>query len=247
MGKCKLNIEGYHINGEANKNTKSGGILIATRKESKIETTILKKDVKNQQMWAILRTKNFSLRICLVYGYACEARISEEEQEEWFIQLEQEYLKHIEYETLIIGDFNAHTGTDSLNINYNGKGLNSLIERRDLINLNNLKTCQGKYTREDVKGTKTIIDYAIADANLASKVTKIIIDDDHKYKLYGYRKVNNRYKETPTDHNSIIIDLQIPIEKKNEKRTIWNLSNTKNLQKFKKKLRTNQDESNLEQ
>ena len=233
IGKCKISIEGYHINAEANKNTKSGGILIATRKDAEIETTIQKKDIKNQHIWAILRTKNFSFRVCLVYGYACEARIPEEDQEEWYIQLEQEYLKHMEYETLIIGDFNAHTGTDDLQVNYNGRSLNSLIERRDLINLNNEEFCQGKYTREDTNGTKTIIDYAIADASLTSKVTKMIIDDRHKYKLYGYRKIHNKNKETPTDHNSIIIDLKIPIEKKNERITIWNLNNKESLEKFK--------------
>ena len=173
IGRCKIKIKNYNINGEANRNSKSGGILIGTRKSSDIETVILKKDAKNQQIWAIIRAKTYSFRICIVYGYPSEDRISQEELEEWYVVLEEEYMKQIEYDTIIIGDFNAHTGLDSLPINTNGKNLNALLERRNLINVNEQDICKGKYTREDKNGTKTVIDYVLADQNILNKIKEV--------------------------------------------------------------------------
>ena len=234
MGRCKTSIQDYQINGEANRNNRSGGILIATRNNTNIETTIMKTDTKNQQMWAMLKIKNYKLRICLCYGYANESAVTEEDLEEWYIKLEEEYLNHMEYETLLIGDFNAHTGSDGLPLNRNGKMLNSLIERRELINLNEESICQGKFTREDPKGTRTVIDYAIVDNSLISKIKSLYIDDQHKYKICRYKKANNVSKEITTDHNSMIIKMEIPIEKNTLKRhTIWNLSNKECQQLFK--------------
>ena len=232
IGRSKVKIQNYNINGEANRNTKSGGILIGTRKNSDIETVILKKDAKNQQIWAIIRTKTYSFRICIVYGYSSEERVSQEELEEWYVVLEEEYMKQMEYDTIIIGDFNAHTGSDELPINLNGKNLNALIERRNLININNLDICNGKYTREDKNGTKTIIDYAIADENIINKIKEMYIDDQHRYKMHRYRKINNKCEEIATDHNPIIIKLEVEIGKKKEKVTRWNFNNKECLEKF---------------
>ena len=234
IGRCKIKIQNYTINGEANRNNKSGGILIGTRKNSDIETIILKKDAKNQQIWAIIRSKTYSFRVCLVYGYPSEDRISQEELEEWYVVLEEEYMKQMEYDTMIVGDFNAHTGADEKPINSNGKNLNALIERRNLINMNNQSNCVGKITREDKNGTKTVIDYVIADQNMFNKIKKVYIDDEHKYKMHRYRKINNKSEEIATDHNPILINLEVEIGNKKEKITRWNISNEKSLEKFKK-------------
>ena len=234
IGRCKIKIQNYIINGEANRNNKSGGILIGTRKNSDIETVILKKDPKNQQIWAIIRTKTYSLRVCLVYGYPSEHRITPEELEEWYVVLEEEYMKQMEYDTMIIGDFNAHTGTDGMPMNSNGKNLNALVERRNLINMNNQSTCKGKFTREDKNGTKTIIDYVIADQNMQNKIKEVYIDDQHKYKMHRYRKVHEKSEEIATDHNPILIKLEIEIGNKKEKITRWNFNSEKCLKQFKK-------------
>ena len=232
-GRCKINLEGYDVNGVANKNSRSGGLLIATRKGTAIETIISRKEVKHQQLWAIVRSKGHTFRICLAYGYPNEHSIEEEDIDDWFITLEEEYLKQPEYDTILIGDFNAHTGTDNLPINKNGKNINALIERRNLINLNNENICQGKFTREDPNGTKTIIDYAIADENFLTKIKTVYIDDQHKYKPIGYRKVNKVVKETPTDHNVILVEIEVPTQRIKEKITKWNFSNQNCLDKFK--------------
>ena len=109
-----------------------------------------------------------------------------------------------------------------------------MIERRELINLNEESICQGKFTREDPKGTRTVIDYAIVDNSLISKIKSLYIDDQHKYKICRYKKANNVSKEITTDHNSMIIKMEIPIEKNTLKRhTIWNLSNKECQQFFK--------------
>ena len=232
VGRSKIKIEGYEINGLANRDIKSGGLLIATQKGTDIETIITAKDSKLQQMWAIIRSKGYSCRICIAYGYPSEHRVTDEEIEDWFISMEEEYLKHPELDTLLIGDFNAHTGLDKLPINKNGKNLNSLVERRNLINLNCEKWCEGKYTREDPKGTRTVIDYAIVDENLMGKVKKVYIDDKHKFKVAGYKKVGKKSKETATDHNAIVIDLEVPVGKNKEKIVKWNFTNEDCLKKF---------------
>ena len=76
-GRCKINLEGYDVNGVANKNSRSGGLLIATRKGTAIETIISRKEVRHQQLWAIVRSKGHTFRICLAYGYPNEHSIEE--------------------------------------------------------------------------------------------------------------------------------------------------------------------------
>ena len=87
VGRCKVTIEDYEINGTANKNIKSGGLLIATRKDIDVETIITMKDVNLQQLWAIIRSKGYSFRLCLAYGYPSENRVSEEELDDWYLNL----------------------------------------------------------------------------------------------------------------------------------------------------------------
>ena len=134
---------------------------------------------------------------------------------------------------MIVGDFNAHTGMDDLPINRNGKLLNSLIKRRDLNMMNKEDICTGHITREDPNGTKSVIDYILANTGMIPRITKMIIDDQHKYKISRYIKRKGENKEIPIDHNVILVEIQSYPKKKAEKTTKWDFKNEENLKKFK--------------
>ena len=133
---------------------------------------------------------------------------------------------------MILGDFNAHTGMDNLPINKNGKLLNNLIQRRDLNMINKESICTGHITREDPNGTKSVIDYVLANTGMISRINKMIIDDQHNYKISRYIKRNGVSKEIPIDHNIITIDVHSYPKKKSDKITKWDFKNKENLKKF---------------
>ena len=168
-----------------------------------------------------------------MYGYPSEQGIDSEEFEDWFLSLEEEYLKNSDIDTMIVGDFNAHTGMDNLPINRNGKLLNNLIKRRDLNIINKEDICTGHITREDPNGTKSVIDYVLANTGMISRITKMMIDDQHKYKISRYIKRNGDHKEIPIDHNIILVEIQSFPKKKADKTTKWDFKNEENLKKFK--------------
>ena len=103
-----------------------------------------------------------------MYGLQ-ESQASEEETERWFYQLEKEYATCSDMPVMIIGDFNAHVGNgeygikgNSDKVNRNGRKLLDLMERRDLILVNNSDQCKGLWTRVSDTG-KSAIDLVIVN------------------------------------------------------------------------------------
>ena len=120
---------------------------------------------------------------------------------------------------MILGDFNAHTGMDDLPINKNGKLLNNLIQRRDITMMNKESICTGHIIREDLNDTKSTIDYVLANTRMVPRITKMNIDDQHKYTISRYIKRNGVSKEIPIDHNIIIVDVKSFPKRKSDKIT----------------------------
>ena len=232
VGKNSIKIEGYQVKALSNKKIKSGGILAAVRKDTDIELIVTHNNPDKQQLWVQANTKDDKYRLGIMYGYPSEQGLDSEEIEDWFISLEEEYSKNSEIDTMILGDFNAHTGMDNLPINKNGKLLNNLIQRRDLNMINKESICTGHITREDPNGTKSVIDYVLANTGMISRINKMIIDDQHNYKISRYIKRNGVSKEIPIDHNIITIDVHSYPKKKSDKITKWDFKNKENLKKF---------------
>ena len=64
--------------------------------------------------------------------------------------------------------------------------------------------CEELWTREDPNGTKSVLDLVIVNENMVKCIKKMTIDEEHIYKLSSIRKVNDKYQETKSDHNTIL-------------------------------------------
>lgn len=224
-----------------NRQTKGGGILIAIKQKSGVDYTVIKIDQENEIIWIKCKTNNYSFIIATVYGLQ-ESQTNEERIDDWYYHLEEQYSKWNDEPVLLIGDFNAHVGNDHLGIsgntskiNTNGRKLREMIDRRNLILLNDTNLCQGKWTRVDKSNqSKSIIDLAVCNENMISKIKEMIVDEDRKYVLTRVNKKDGKYVEIPSDHNSIFIEIEGEKLTKNPKITTWNVSNTADQKRFNK-------------
>ena len=195
---------------------------------------------KSEQMWVEITCGQQKFMIAICYGLS-ESRCSEEEIEEWYYELERQYAVNIEKPVIIIGDMNAHVGNDSMGIpentniiSRNGTKLRDLNTRRQLTLMNASNKCKGLWTREDPNGTKSAIDLVLANEEMQPIIKRMTIDEEGEWKLSRYRKILGEQQEKQTDHNTIIVELNLSRGITTTKTTIWNLRNEEALNKFSK-------------
>ena len=193
---------------------------------------------KSEQLWVEVTNGKEKFMIAICYGLS-DSRSSEEETEEWFYELEKEYAVNVGTPVLIIGDMNAHVGNDADgipgntdNINKNGQQFRDLNNRRQLTFMNSTSKCEGLWTRNDPNGTKSAIDLVIANEEMQPLVKKMKIDEEGEWTLTRYRKIQGKQEVKPTDHNTIIVELNLAAQRIIKKKTIWNLKNEESLMKF---------------
>ena len=123
-----------------------------------------------------------------------------------------------EGEILIVMDGNAKIGLLGEETSRNGNLLLRIFKETGLLVLNKSDICEGRITRKNTKNADEIsaIDFVLANRNMSSLVTKILIDEDRIYKIKGKHE---------TDHNTICIDMNIGKLDKQKvvKKTEWNL------------------------
>ena len=238
VGKCSLKIPNYEVI-QRNRKTKGGGILVAVEKSSGIEYTVTKIEEAQEIIWLKIKDKNISWRLATVYGLQ-ESQASEEEVEQWFYSLESELATCNDEPILIIGDFNAHVGNDNLGIegnknkiNRNGRKLREIMERRNLTLLNNTDLCKGLWTRIGNEG-KSAIDLAVCNEEMLNLIHDMKIDEERDYVLSRIKKVDGKHVEVPSDHNTIVINVEGEVKKTISKEVVWNMTNKQDQLRFKR-------------
>ena len=229
MGKTSISIKGYKECIARNRKTQGGGLLIAKRDTSKINLTAINIHESEEHLWAKVNNNTF---ICVVYG-PIESRTEKSNLEEWYYELEKEYIKWEDSRVMIIGDFNAKVGCDNDGIKGNhpeisiaGKNLRNLCDRRNLSIMNNSEITEGLWTREDPSSSKSVLDYVIANEEMKLQITKIRIDESHEYKLSRHKKCKGKTNEIKSDHNSILINFMGEKNPKQPKKAqVWNIKN----------------------
>ena len=198
---------------------------------------------EHEQMW-IKFNNNI---IAVVYGLI-ETRVDIKVIEDWYFELEKQYSTVQDQNVIIICDINAHVGNDYLGITGNHEGINksgeiarSFMERRDLTLINNTSICNGKWTREDPSGSKSILDLVITNRTMTEQVQKMVIDEDHKYKMSRKKKKGKTVTEIKSDHNTILVEINLEVVKPH-KQTLktWNIKNEESWKKY------NEDTQNIQ-
>ena len=235
VGKTDINIKGYKEKILRNRTNSGGGILIAKRNESKINMVAIKIHEEHEQMWIKIN----NIIIALVYGLI-ESRTDIKVIEDWYYELEKQYSAVQDQNVIIIGDINAHVGNDHLGVTGNHEAINksgeivrSFMERRDLTLLNNTPVCNGRWTREDPSGSKSILDLVITNINMTEQVQKMIVDEEHNYKVSRKKRIGKTDCEIKSDHNTILIEINTE-EEKIHKQVLktWNIKNEESWKKY---------------
>ena len=123
-----------------------------------------------------------------------------------------------EGEILLAMDGNAKIGILGEPISRNGNLLLDVLKETNMKTLNNDPKCKGKVTRQNTKNKdeQSAIDFVVGSENMCQWVTEMVIDEEGLAKIKG---------KNETDHNTIIIDLNIRnIDRTFKvKHTSWNL------------------------
>lgn len=221
------------------KESKGGGLLVAVKEDTDISMIITDIDSDKEQMWVKIKTPAGSYNMGILYGLH-ETRSTNEEIDEWFYKLETSISKWADEPILIIGDMNAHIGSDDKGIcgnhneiNKNGRWWRALIERRNILLVNNTNLCSGKWTRKSLDGKNSIIDFVLCNEYMCDNIKRMQIDEVGEWTLSRFRKINGKVKETPSDHNSILVELSIKSKVVVNKEKVWRITE-ESLANFKK-------------
>ena len=114
--------------------------------------------------------------------------------------------------------------------NQNGKLLKNFIENfPHLCLVNSLDICQGLITRrrKTVRGNEeSVLDVFIVCKKILPFVKRMIVDEDQNYTLSNYRKRKGEYIVKKSDHNPVILELDINyIVKKPDRIETFNFRN----------------------
>ena len=171
---------------------KGGGIMVLKKNSTQLE---IKENYQLHEdcMALICGTKGLVFILIIVY-------FNSNDSNDRMGTIINQYLENKEdLPILLIGDFNAHTGQLGERINKNGKLLEEIIERNNLVMLNKTPECEGIITWE-ARGMKSAIDYALANRKMFNYYKSMTIDENKE--IYDL-----------SDHCLIKVDLEIGITK----------------------------------
>ena len=220
----------------------SGGIVIAARSALSQHFTDSTSSLNDNICSAMLKSDHESLKIIAAYGP--QETFKKEERDAFYEELNIEFESGNEQGCLplIIGDFNAKiikNDTGSIvALSPNGELLCTFMIDNNLIAVNHLKNCSGKWTRQNRCNIdeKSVLDYMLVHENMAENVTEVIVDEDLIFTPYNVRKVKGGELSVKyTDHNALVLQLKDVFRKsksKAEKPVGWWKITDEGLNKF---------------
>ena len=225
------NFQVYYLNRQ---NLQGGGVALGVTKELK-STLVNEGNDETEVISVKVFFKDISVRVLTAYGP--QENASREKKDKFWEFLEKEVIdSELENEGLVIQmDGNLHGGQDILikdpnTQNQNGKLFNEFLKRNPtLIVVNALDICEGLVTRKRKLESRTeiaVLDFFIINEKLRPLVTKMKIDENKEFGLVNIAQVKKNKRIIETDHNALILDLDLKvINNKAKREEIYNLKN----------------------
>ena len=222
----KIKIQGYTYLPTTRKDKKGGGLayLIKNKLTKDIDVTDGQGDGNDitEQEWIRINFDDAPpYHIGLYYGKQEKEPIHNINHDLSSMEDKITAAKRNNQEVMLIGDFNSKIQIPIYQPqpSRNGRILEDFIKNNELIVINTSQKCKGVWTRVDTNDNtkKSIIDYCLVTPKLMESVDQMIIDDDELYKIMGRK---------PTDHNTFIIDIKVPLatHTKNETTYHWKIN-----------------------
>ena len=203
---------------------------------SKVENI---EDEDQDVVWAeVTQSKNKKFYLACYYGKqeADKRTTIEKEYQQLDTQLGTMIRKG---EIIIAADFNAKLEINEDNYKQkqskNGELLQKLINKYNLQKIS-LNSTTGKWTRipRNKNEKESIIDYILMTPGIAKQVTEVRVDEQGIYRLQG---------KTKTDHNTIIVEINLNIKPEIKKVKKWNLNNKEGWAKYNTEFKRNHDKN----
>ena len=146
------------------------------------------------------------IRIGLVYNPQ-ENKITKGELVKYMGELNQKKnVRKMEQHIIVMGDMNCKIGDlidgNKEEISKGGKIMITMIKENNMIILNSLEKCRGKWTRSSGR-EKSIIDYMMIGEEDENGVESIIIDEKKEKSPYRLRRSDKITHQIFPDHNVI--------------------------------------------
>ena len=182
-------------------------------------------------------------RIITVYGP--QENLAEDKRRPFFAILEEEVVKAAMAGNSVIIELDANSKMGSENIpgdphtiSPNGKILQDIIERQNLVLVNASDKAKGKITRKRIAGNKaeeSIIDFVLVSSDLEEQIECFEVDEGRKHVLSRIRKTKKGNVHKESDHNVLLTTFTQTVETTNKKDNteIYNLKNEECQRKFK--------------
>ena len=235
-GKIKTeSCNGYQIF-ELNRVGKSGGGLAIGALAETDPVWISEGDTEVEILVVEISVSELQIRCIAAYGP--QEGATSEKKENFWLRLSAEIEDAIENEKGIIFqmDGNLWGGSeliknDPKNQNNNGLRFKQFLEKFPFLTVvNNLDLCQGSITRKriTINGVEmSILDFFIVCDKLKPFIEKMIVDEDKLYGLSNYRKVKGKSVKKDSDHNTLILYLNLEyFLKKPDRVEYFNFRNT---------------------
>ena len=229
LGKISPNTPGYHwINGYR-KSGKGGGVALLVRDDIK-HLTKEETDLEDQDQeikWLKLMSGRKTTFIGIYYGP--QEKVSNEEADRQYSQITSQIIKlKKKGEIILMGDFNAkleiNNNIVSQKQSRNGEYMQRMLDETNMIP-KSLEADIGHWTRVKRKDTKerSVIDYVLISEGIVNSIKHIEIDEIGACRLKGKEE---------TDHNTIMIELNLDYKTKIITETIYNTKNKSNWKSF---------------
>ena len=230
------NSEKYVIYELIRKGRAGGGLAIGVVKELN-PTWISEGDNMTEILTVQVNAQDFAIRCVAGYGPQ-ENDLIDKKLKFWSkLGTEVEDADNLGLGFVLQFDGNLWAGADLIPgdpnpINNNGRLFKEFLAKYpNLTVINSLSICQGLITRRRTTVKKTeqsVIDFFVVCSRVIQFVEKMQIDEDRNYSLTNYNMKKGQSRPVETDHNPLILDLNISFLKPTKQRMeIYNLKNLK--------------------
>ena len=227
----KSTLPGYEVCPRNNK-TGQKGLAVCVKKNT-FRSVLDVTSSTSDDIIAVRIEMTQDIVVRVILGYAPQETEPAETREEFFTELEIEVAKCKMADDLpiVVGDLNAKINLRSNvleAITSNGKHLVQLVENQELEVLNFHKKCEGKWTHViRTTGISSVLDYIMTTKQVTNALQEVIIDEECIMCPFSIKKKNKVEKVQFSDHNAILMKLQIAHEKKNASKQpkSWRITN----------------------
>ena len=191
-------------------------------------------DVTTTQLNTIMSIRMFTGAYCIrvILGYAPQETDSEACREQFFDELELEIKMCVEAGDIpfLLGDFNAKiTKSDTpqgLPVSRNGILFHEILQEYNLHVLNfDESICTGIWTHViRTSNASSVLDYVATNSTFKQKVKEMVIDESTVLCPFRVVQVQGTKTATLSDHNAIIVTMEIPrvkVARKKEEGGNW--------------------------